>query len=86
MENEQCKQCVYYRQHYVFFAGKLISVYCGHCLKKIRKKMRPDAKSCDQFEENTTALSDIFASKEYLTKELLEKVMEMDLLPEIESE
>lgn len=88
MKTKLCKNCVYYLQHYIFFSGKLSTVYCGHCLhqKVKRKRIRPDTDACDQFDENTTSLSDIFASKEYLTKALVQKILDMELLPEIPEE
>ena len=83
MEQNVCNTCLYYRRHYSFDQRKIFQVHCGHCAgRKIRRK-RPDAKACDDYvrsdpEENA------FVSKEYLSKELLEYMMRLELLPEIQ--
>ena len=47
------------------------------------KKKKPDAIACDGF---TPALpdEDAFATKEYLSKELLQYLLSLELLPQIE--
>ena len=81
MENKICKECTHFRQHYGLNEKRIFKVYCGHCTRDIRRTKRPDRAACDMFEpaikENT------FVSKEYLSKELLRYVLEMELLPEI---
>ncbi len=88
MERQECRCCIYYLQHYTFFEGKISGVYCGHCLqeKMRRKHIRPHTTACELFEKNTKTLSDIFASKEYLTKALVKKILDMELLPELPEE
>lgn len=44
---------------------------------------RPDRKACEHFEQGEKDIEQ-FASKEYLSKKLLDKVLSMELLPEIE--
>ena len=88
MEEQTCKYCIHYAQHYTLWGGKLHCVYCGHCIlpRSSKKKLRPDTKACEQFKKSTAGACDLFASKEYLTKALLEKVLDMELLPEITAE
>lgn len=82
MNNLLCRQCAHYHQHYALDNRKIFRIYCGHCmLHKPRKKL-PDAIACEAFapappDENT------FATKEYLSKELLQYVLSLDLLPPI---
>ena len=83
MEQSCCKNCANYRQHYALDNRKLFRVYCGHCAVYPPKRKRPDTKACDRFspappDEKT------FASKEYLSKELLKYVLTLKLLPKIE--
>jgi len=85
MEKQYCRNCKYYRQHYALDQRKIFRVYCGHCTAYPRKKKRPDAAACAQFisapqDENA------FATKEYLSKELLQYVLQLELLPKIEPE
>lgn len=83
MEEIRCKHCQYFIQHYVLCSGRLTQVYCGHCTRKTPKTKRPDRKACEHFEQGEQEI-DQFVSKEYLSKRLLDKVMSMELLPEIE--
>ena len=82
MTEYQCKNCGNYRQHYTFDQRHICRVYCGHCtVPKVRTR-RPDAKICEHF---VFAHPDEFrfARKEYLSKELLQYVLNLELLPEI---
>lgn len=83
MEDKKCKNCQYYMQHYTLCQNRLIQVYCGHCTYKTPKTKCPDRKACEHFEQGEKDIEQ-FASKEYLSKKLLDKVLSMELLPEIE--
>ena len=82
MEEKHCKDCRYYIQHYALIENRMIQVYCGHCTWKSPKTKRPDRKACEYFQQGEKDI-DQFVSKEYLSKKLLDKVMSMELLPEI---
>lgn len=82
MDNGFCKTCAYYRQHYTFDHQKIFRVYCGHCTYQKAKTKRPDAKSCVHYLPSESA-EKAFATKEYLSKALLEYMMGLELLPEI---
>jgi len=82
MNELYCRSCHYYIQHYALRNGRLIQVYCGHCTYATPKAKRPDRKACEHFQQGEKDL-DQFVSKEYHSKQLLDKVMSMDLLPEI---
>lgn len=77
-----CSDCCYFLQHYTFNKRRLFRVYCGHCIFSKVKRKRPDAKACDHFEAGT-AQEDAFVSKDYLSKELLQYMLNLELLPEI---
>lgn len=47
------------------------------------KQKLPDAKACENFIPGS-AQENAFASKEYLSKELLQYMLSLELLPEIE--
>ncbi len=83
MENI-CKDCKHYRQHYTMDQKTIFRVYCGHCVLRIKAKKRPDTAACNDF---TYAPPDesAFASKEFLSKALLDYMMGLDLLPEIKN-
>lgn len=83
MEKKYCKDCAHYHQHYALDNRKIFRVYCGHCtFRKVRRK-RPDAIACDGF-TFASPDEDAFATKEYLSKELLQYLLRLDLLPQIE--
>ncbi len=82
MDQNTCNTCAYYRRHYTFDQRKIFRVYCGHCSFQRPKRKRPDTKACENYafaepDENA------FASKEYLSKALLEYMFNLDILPEI---
>ena len=82
MDQNSCRTCVYFRQHYAFDQRKLFRVYCVHCVFQRVKTKRPDSKACENYiysESNEQA----FATKEYLSKVLLEYMFNLELLPEI---
>ena len=78
-----CKQCIHYVQHYGLFEGKLRPIFCGHCLFEHRKCKKPDAAICDQFIQNTSPYSKM-VTKEYLTKKLLQHILDMELWQPLE--
>lgn len=82
MENH-CKSCRYFLQHYTLDNRKIFRVYCGHCTFQSPKRKRPDAKACVNFIPGP-AQEEAFVSKEYLSKELLQYMLNLNLLPEIQ--
>ena len=82
MNKNLCHECKYFLQHYTFGKQKIFSVYCGHCVLGRPKHKKPDAKACEDFVPSPDP-KDLFVTKEYLTKELLQYVLSMELLPEI---
>ncbi len=80
---KQCKDCRFYRQHYTFDRKKLFRVFYGHCVYSRPKSKKPDRIACESFAPGLPQ-EDAFVSKEYLSKELLQYMLTLDLLPEIE--
>ena len=83
MEKLICKNCAHFYQHYAFDNQQIFRIYCGHCALKHPKNKKPDAPACASFvpappDENA------FATKEYLSKELLQYLLSLELLPKIE--
>ena len=83
MNEQTCKNCAHYLQHYILDNKGFCRVFCGHCTLSSRKKIDPYRKACDHFAPGTED-SERFVKKEYLSKELLRYVLDMELLPEIE--
>ena len=83
MNDQQCKTCGYYVQHYILGKNKLFAVDCGHCICSRTKRKQPDAKACGNY-MRVQHQEDAFVSKEYLSKALLQKVLDMELLPDVE--
>ena len=71
MQENQCKDCENYLQHYALSKRKLYRVYCGHCTCFPAKRKRPDTAACELFRPGVPD-AEAFASKEYLSKELLQ--------------
>ena len=83
MDVKECKDCKYFLQHYILSERGLTRVFCGHCTFSGAKSKRSYAKCCEHYVEGVPD-TERFASKEYLTKALLEYVLSMELLPPIE--
>lgn len=83
MSNQCCSDCYYYLRHYTFDARKIFRVYCGHCTFIRAKHKHPNAKACEHFIPGSPP-EDSFVSKEYLSKELLRHMLDLELLPKIE--
>lgn len=83
MEQHFCKECKHFHQHYALDSRRILRVWCGHCTsrRRIRGK-QPDSPACEEF---IFALpgEDAFVTKEYLSKELLQYLMKLELLPQI---
>jgi len=82
MEQVKCMDCGNFMQHYAFSKGKIFRVYCGHCRLPGARRKRPDAAACENFVPGV-ADTDGFVTKEYLSKELLDYILKLELLPEI---
>ena len=82
MEENHCRDYQYFFRHYALLRDRIVQVYCGHCTWKTPKTRRPDRKACEHFRQREKE-TDQFVSKEYLSKKLLDKVLSMELLPEI---
>ena len=84
MNNKACKNCAYFRQHYTFDQRRIFRVYCGHCVFGRPRQKKPDTTACSNYSP-CTPQEDAFVSKEYLSKELLRYMLNLELLPEIDS-
>ena len=82
MSELQCKNCGHYHQHYGLGERKVFRVYCGHCSMHRNRKQRPDSAVCEAFVP-ASSHEDAFATKEYLSKELLQYLLKLELLPPI---
>ena len=85
MSNEECRGCMHYRQHYTMDKRRIFRVCCGHCTMGKAKRKRPDAKICEHY-ISAPVQEEAFVSKEYLSKELLKYILEMELLPKIQQD
>lgn len=77
MENK-CGECVHYIQHYAIFEGKLNKIYFGHCVMKKRKKLDQISPACELYVPGEP-IENQLVTKKYLTKELLQKLLSMEL-------
>jgi len=83
MEKNTCKKCIHFRQHYGLDERRLFKLYCGHCVLPGVRRKKPDTVACEKFEE-VLQEENAFATKEYLSKELLTYLLNLPLLPKIE--
>lgn len=83
MDEKHCKDCQYFLQHYTLDKRKIFRVHCGHCTFGKPRQKRPDTKACESFVPGE-AQENAFVSKEYLSKELLQYMLRLELLPDID--
>lgn len=77
MENK-CGECAHYIQHYAIFEGKLSPIYFGHCVQKKRKRVDQISPACELYVQGEP-IENRLVTKKYLTKELLQKLLSMEL-------
>ena len=85
MENQICQNCKYFRQHYGLDGKKIFRLHCGHCTQPHLRNRKPYQKACAEFIQGENREKE-FASKEYISKALLEWIKQLELLPEIQEE
>lgn len=83
MDQMTCETCEYFRQHYALDKKKIFRVCCGHCTFARPVKKTQYTKACANYRQGKKD-EDSFPSKEYLSKELLQYMMKLELLPEIQ--
>ena len=82
MSTNTCNTCAHYQQHYAFDKNRIIRVHCGSCLFLKGKRRKPDSKACENY-VLSEPVEEAFVTREYLSKALLEYVLELELLPKI---
>lgn len=83
MSDKTCKSCKYFHQHYILTEGRIVRVFCGHCIFPKVKSKRPYSKACENY-IYAPPDEDSFADKKYLTKEIIRCLFKMECLPPIE--
>lgn len=83
MDMKCCKSCAHYYQHYTLDKRKILRVHCGHCVLDKVKNKKPNTAACQSYVPAPPD-EEAFASKEYLSKELLQYMLNLELLPAIE--
>ena len=76
---------MHYYRHYAMNDRKIFRINCGHCTCGKTRTRKPDAKSCEHFAQAEPD-EEAFASKEYLSKVLLEYMRKLELLPDIQNQ
>ena len=82
MDGKTCGSCNFYLRHYALKNGQLFRVYCGHCTRPRVRRKQPDTTACEYYQAGEMD-TEAFVTKEYLSKELLHHVLNMELLPDI---
>ena len=84
MDKQTCQTCVHFHQHYSLKNGKVTRVFCGHCIFPKVKSTRPYTKACENYALGSSDI-DAFADRQYLTKEMIRHLFELEFLPSIEN-
>jgi len=83
MREKCCRDCTHFIQHYGLGGNQLFRLRCGHCTHMMAKRKFPDTRACSEFQQGEPDEKG-FATREYLSKALLEYMKSLDFLPEIE--
>ena len=88
MSELACQNCVHFRQHYHLTETHGFLLDCGHCVYPRLKHRRAAAKICDHFEERSGSLPQPNRERtiRFLTTEILEMILKLELPPEISNE
>ena len=82
MHSKICCNCTHYNQHYAINSRQIFRIHCGHCTFEKPRHKKPFTKACENYAEGQPDEA-AFATKEYLSKELLQYLLNLELLPEI---
>lgn len=85
MENQTCRNCKHFRQHYGLDGERIFRLHCGHCVYPHLKNRKPYQKACADFTQGENKEKE-FVSKAYLSHSLFEWIRQLELLPEIQEE
>ncbi len=85
MQQKTCQDCIHFKQHYHLTESHGFMVDCGHCVCPGIKHRKASAKICERFQQREKAdRPDRAKTIRYLTTELVQWIMELDLPPNIE--
>ena len=85
MDFPNCKNCEHLHQHYVLDKQSCTAVNCGHCSYPRLKHRKPNTPACTYYlpTDHTEDLPDRAAVINYLTTEMLEHILSLELPPEV---
>lgn len=87
MEQEYCRNCVHFKQHYHISGEYGFLIDCGHCVCPGLKHRKATAKACERFvKREKPELPDRKETIHYLTTKVLEYILELELPPIIKEE
>ena len=80
-----CKTCTHFKQHYILTEYDGFAIPCGHCVRARFKHTRPEHQACVHYAVRTEPLSlpDRTAAIRFLTTDVLDRILEMRLPPEV---
>ena len=84
-QRKTCVECRHFMQHYGLVDERFVPIYCGHCTFSCPRAKHPDTPVCKHFIPGNPKTG-IFVTKQYLTKQLLNYVLALELFPENKEE
>ena len=83
MEAVKCKTCQHFHQHYILDRQSCRAVNCGHCTHPGLKHRKPEQPACSLYAPGTGPdLPDRLEVIHYLTVDLLQYILQLELPPE----
>ena len=88
MSTLTCKSCTHFYQHFVLTETQGVATYCGHCVFPRHKRTRPDQEACPHYQKQDKEKKHPCRQEtvNFLTTKVLERILALELPPEIEEE
>lgn len=85
MNDQSCKDCRFFLQHYILDEQSCTAINCGHCTHRRLKHRQPDTPGRSHFLPRGTP-PPMPATKHFLSLELLRWVQSLDFPPEVRTD
>ena len=88
MSEPTCKECSHFHQHYALDQYRAYALACGHCSFPGLKHRQPNKGACKHFAKRSKPpeLPDREEVIHFLTKEILQHILDLEIPPELEEQ
>ena len=85
MDDQTCKTCAHFHQHYTLEPSRCSPIPCGHCSFPRLKHRKPHTTACKHYlQADIKSLPDREKVLAFLTVDMLQHIMQLSLPPIVE--